>query len=112
VTSDTYSGEPELKATLKLSNMIPVPDSELTEYDISAENDASYKDLVEKEYAFIKANSAMIKKNADVLYNQKTREGILYENKAKPNYLNGTNTLDFLYAEEKCKEFSNMQKSQ
>ena len=38
-TTDTATGTLELKGTLKLSNMIPVPFSELTQYRISDEAD-------------------------------------------------------------------------
>ncbi len=103
-TDDTVSGEIELKGTLKLSNMIPVPESELTPYLISDEPDAQYKQLVTKEYAFIRSNSAMILKNASVLYRQKTNESTLFAGKAAPKYLQST--VDFLYAEKKCLEFS------
>ncbi|MDR0197030.1 MAG: type III toxin-antitoxin system ToxN/AbiQ family toxin [Oscillospiraceae bacterium] len=103
VITDTYSGEPELKGTLKISNMIPVPQGELTQYDILSEKDVAYKDLVEKEYAFIKANSALIQKYADILYNQKTKENVLYAGREKPNYLEST--IDFLYAETICEQF-------
>ena len=39
ITSQSSSGELELKGTLKLSNMIPVPASELTLYDMEHEQD-------------------------------------------------------------------------
>lgn len=39
ITSHPSSGELELKRTLKLSNMIPVPASELTLYDMEHEQD-------------------------------------------------------------------------
>ena len=101
VTSDTVSGETELKGTLKLSNMIPVPKQELTPYIISSENDSNYKIVVQKEYEFIKANEKLIMKNAKVLYNQKSKADILYKDKPAPKYL--SSTVDFLYAEHKCK---------
>lgn len=37
ITSQSSSGELELKGTLKLNNMIPVPSSELTLYDVEHE---------------------------------------------------------------------------
>ena len=103
VTTDTYTRQPELLGTLKIGNMIPVPNDELTLYNIFTETDLDYKDLVLKEYEFIKNNSSFIRRNADILYNQKTKEHVLYTDKAKPNYLNST--VDFLYAEMKCVEF-------
>lgn len=105
ITKDTVSGEPELKGTLKLSNMIPVPSSELTPYDISKETDTNYRQVVQKEWDFIHSNSALIRKNAQVLYNQKTKSNILFADKQPPGYLE--DTIDFLYAEEKCRAFQN-----
>ena len=100
-TTDTVSGMIELKGTLRVSHMIPVPEQELMEYDINAETDLAYKDLVEKEYEFVKANAHKIVRNAEIIYNEKNRD---YGEKPKPNYLN--NTIDFKYAEQKCKEFN------
>ena len=57
--------------TLKLSNMIPVPESELTLYDLDNEPDLSYKDLVEKEVRFINRHTKEILKNASIIYRQK-----------------------------------------
>ncbi len=102
-TTDTVSGEVELKGTLKVSNMIPVPESELTPYQISAEDDANYKIIMQKEYAFIRSNGKMILKNASVLYSQKTKADILFKDKPAPKYL--SITVDFLYAEQKCQDF-------
>ena len=48
ITSQSSSGELELKGTLKLSNMIPVPASELTLYDMEHEQDLFYKARSEK----------------------------------------------------------------
>ena len=89
----------ELKGTIKLSNMIPVPQPMLLYYDFSRESDINYKIWVEKEYDFIRKNEKMITGNAKVLYSQKTKEGVLYANNAKkPGYL--SSTIDFNYAEE------------
>lgn len=106
ISDDSVSGLTELKGTLKLSNMIPIPDSELTYYDINIEKDASYKKLVEKEYAFIKSNMDMICKNANIIYNQKTKAHIFYKDKKAPRYI--SETIDFIYAEKKCEEFKNL----
>ena len=40
ITAQSSSGELELKGTLKLSHMIPVPGSELTLYDMEHEQDS------------------------------------------------------------------------
>ena len=44
---------PELKGTIKLSNMIPVPNSEIFSYDVTEEPRRNYQILVEKEIEFI-----------------------------------------------------------
>lgn len=64
-TKDTLSGELELKGTLKLSNMIPVPDSQLIPYEIYDETDLNYRTVVLKEYQFIKSNKSLIIKSAE-----------------------------------------------
>lgn len=102
-TMDTVSGELELKGTLKLSNMIPVPLSELTPYNISKETDTNYRQIVEKEWNFIRSNATLIMRNARVLYNQKTKSDKLFAGKQTPKYL--ASTIDFQYAEEKCRAF-------
>ena len=108
VTTDTVSGIPELKGTLKISNMIPVPERELTPYLFSDEcDDLNYKIVVQKEYDFIRANERLILKNAKILYNQKTRSDVLYVETPAPRYLNST--VDFLYAEQKCQQYIDLQ---
>ena len=107
VTTDTVSGIPELKGTLKISNMIPVPERELTPYLFSDECDLNYKIVVQKEYDFIRANERLILKNAKILYNQKTRSDVLYVETPAPRYLNST--VDFLYAEQKCQQYIDLQ---
>ena len=104
VSNDSVTNKPELKGTIRISNMIPVPTSELTPYDISSETDSSYKIVVMKEYGFIKANISLINRNANNLYNEKVNENTIFiGNRKKPKYLNST--IDFTYAELKCKEF-------
>ena len=107
VTTDTVSGIPELKGTLKISNMIPVPERELTPYLFSDECDLNYKIVVQKEYDFIRADERLILKNAKILYNQKTRSDVLYVETPAPRYLNST--VDFLYAEQKCQQYIDLQ---
>ncbi|MCI9337061.1 MAG: type III toxin-antitoxin system ToxN/AbiQ family toxin [Lachnospiraceae bacterium] len=107
-TMDTATGNLELKGTLKLSNMIPVPSGELTQYRISDETDLYYKQVVLKEYSFITANISMIIKNANVIYRQKTNADKLFGDKNMPKYIE--NTVDFKYAESKCREFESMGK--
>lgn len=89
---------PVLKGTLRISNMIPVPDSELILYEPKNEKDSDYKILVEKELEFINKNENMIKKYANVLYKQKT-------NNYEVSYIE--NVVDFKLLEEKCKMYKN-----
>ncbi|MCM1416851.1 MAG: type III toxin-antitoxin system ToxN/AbiQ family toxin [bacterium] len=71
ITAQSSSGERELKGTLKLNNMIPVPASELTLYDIESEPDLLYKSLIHKEMIFIRKKQKTIVQNAQILYKQK-----------------------------------------
>lgn len=65
------AGEKELKGTLRISHMIPVPESELELYDLENESDDTYKDLVQNEMIFIRKNREKINSNAKLLYKQK-----------------------------------------
>lgn len=90
------SNEPkgkELKGTLQIGTMIPVPSSELIEYDIDSEEDLNYKNLVWKEMQFIRKNEKLIIENAKNLYNKKitgSEEKIV------------KNCLDFKAIERRC----------
>lgn len=64
-------GQKELKGTLRISHMIPVPESELTLYDLKNESDKPYQDLIQNEISFIRKHENQIRKNAAVLYKQK-----------------------------------------
>ena len=64
-------GEKELKGTLRISHMIPVPESELEIYDLDSEEDETYKDLVKNEIICIRKHSAKIIANANLIYKQK-----------------------------------------
>ena len=93
--------EMRLKGTVKLSNMIPVPEKAILDYDIAGEENEQYKALVEKEYEVLKQKERRILRNAECLYKQKTKEDILYSGEnanKKPGYLNAT--IDFKYAEQ------------
>lgn len=97
ITSNSPSGELELKGTLKLSNMIPVPPSELILYDAANESDPSYKALIHKELLFIRKNQKKILQNAKILYKQKS------ENNPSIGYLKST--VNFSILEQKHDEF-------
>ena len=104
IAVENTQGTLELKGTLKLSNMIPVPDNMLAYYDFSTETDTNYKILMEKEYDFIKKNKKLILKNASILYKQKTKGNELYSsNNNIPGYLK--TVVDFKYAEDVFDKF-------
>jgi len=97
ITFRSSSGELELKGTLKLSNMIPVPASELTLYDMEHEPDLFYKSLIHKEMLFIRKNKNRIIQNAKILYKQKK------ENSPAIGYLKST--VDFSLLEQMHDKF-------
>lgn len=49
-------GEKELKGTLRISHMIPVPIDELEHYDADKETDTVYKELIQNQLVFIRKN--------------------------------------------------------
>ena len=103
ITSQSSSGELELKGTLKLSNMIPVPASELILYDMEHEPDLFYKSLIHKEMILIRKNKNKIIQNAKILYKQKK------ENKPAIGYLKST--VDFSLLEQMHDKFIEKKKN-
>lgn len=97
IVIENNEGIKELKGTLRISNMIPVPKEELELYDLENEDDALYKDLVQSEIIFIRRNKNKIKNFAKVIYKQKI------ENDSSANYINSA--LDYKALEESCMEF-------
>ena len=93
-----HNGILKLIGTIKFNNMIPVIHSEIKQYNIANEPDLAYRDLVYKEWEFIRAHKLEIYKNAKIIYNQKTKN---YKN---IGYLD--NTVDFLLLEQKAKDFA------
>lgn len=90
------NGVRELKGTLRISHMIPVPESELILYDLENEEDKDYKALVQAEAIFIRKNASKITNNARLLYKQKAaNEEVGYVKTA----------LDFKKLEEICKDY-------
>ena len=84
--------------------MIPVADSELIVYDMDEEKDLHYRDLIKKEYGFIRKNLELIKRNAEILYKQKVNKKYYYsEDSKRPGYLDST--VEFEIAEKRCEEF-------
>lgn len=98
ISQEEIDGIPVLKGTLRISNMIPVPESELILYEPKFEQNKNYKILVEKELEFIDKNEDMIKKYASIIYNQKI-------NNYDVSYIN--NVVDFKLLEQKCLEYMN-----
>lgn len=90
-------GQKELKATLRVSHMIPVPESELEKYDLEKEIDTKYKDLVNDEIIFIRKNKEKIINNAKVIYKQKIK------NDESAGYVKSA--LDFVNLENLCRDF-------
>ena len=86
-----------MKRTLRISHMIPVPESELELYDLGNETDSTYKDLVQNEMIFIRKNREKIVANAKLLYKQKTLKD------TTAGYVRSA--LDYKALEELCDEF-------
>ena len=96
VSHEEIDDIPVLKGTLRISNMIPVPDSELMLYEPKNEKNKNYKILIEKELEFIGKNENVIKKYANILYKQKI-------NNYDVSYIK--NVVDFKLLEEKCIQY-------
>jgi len=71
IVAKNKDGEKELKGILRISHMMPVPDSELILYDLESEADSEYKALVQNEIVFIRKNKDKIRSNAELIYKQK-----------------------------------------
>lgn len=83
----------ELKGTLQIGTMIPVPDEAIELYDVEHEPDQAYKDLVNEEIIYIRKNAKKIIRNAKVLYS-KRKSG--EENRVVQS------CLDFIAIEKEC----------
>lgn len=92
--TSSKDGQIELKGTLQIGTMIPVPDSEIELFDVEGEEDQTYKDLITEELIYIRKNKAKIEKNAKVLYSKKKAGD--NSNKVVAN------CLDFLAVCEEC----------
>lgn len=86
-----------LYGTLRISNMIPVPITELKPYMISNETDLKYKEVILGELRYINNNTNKIVKYAKTVYNQKIKNIDI-------GYIK--NTVDFKLLEEKLKEWN------
>ena len=94
-------GIKELKGTLRISHMIPVPETELELYDMEHETDLAYKDLVQNEIIFIRRNKTKIENNAKLIYKQKK------EGDTSAGYVKSA--LDYKLLEEYCLEYMSKQ---
>ena len=86
-----------LYGTLRISNMIPVPITELEPYFISNEKDLKYKEVILGELRYINNNSDKIVKYAKTVYNQKMKNIDI-------GYIK--NTVDFKLLEEKLNKWA------
>lgn len=86
-----------LYGTLRISNMIPVPITELEPYILFNEDDLKYKEVILGELRYINDNSNKIVKYAKTVYNQKIKNIDI-------GYIK--NTVDFKLLEEKLKEWN------
>lgn len=96
IVARNSQGNKELKGTLCVSHMIPVPESELELYDLEHEQDLAYKDLVQDELLFIRRNKAKIENNVKLMYKQKQEGG-------SAGYIKSA--LDFKALEKRCTEY-------
>jgi len=83
----------ELKGTLQIGTMIPVPDDAIELYDVAGEQDQAYKDLVIEEIIYIRKHEKAIMRNARVLYSKR---------KAGEEDRVVQNCLNFMKLEEAC----------
>lgn len=86
-----------LYGTLRISNMIPVPITELEPYFIFNEKDLKYKEVILGELRYINNNSDKIVKYAKTVYNQKMKNIDI-------GYIK--NTVDFKLLEEKLNKWA------
>ncbi len=90
-------GQKELKGTLRVSHMIPVPEQELEVYDLDGEQDTEYKKLVQIQAILIRKNRKKIIDSANLLYKQKRAKD--------PSAGYVSTALDYEYLEQLCKEY-------
>ena len=95
VDKDKYNNM-RLLGTLRISNMIPVPITEITPYFVQEEKDVNYRNLILSELRFIQKNTNKIIKNSNTLYYQKCNNF---------DYPYVKNSLDFKLLERKCLKY-------
>ncbi len=77
--------------------MIPVPKGQLIELNINTEKDTHYKFLLQAESREINRQKNRIRKNAEIVYNHKKRNGV------STPLAKRTNNFEIL--EKVCREF-------
>lgn len=92
MTKDSTYGEKQLLGTIKLMNMIPVPEQCVETYLIEDEGDEQYKQLVADELKWIQKNQTKILSKARALYYFKKNE---FKNKNEQNKLVYESILPF-----------------
>lgn len=97
IVTKNSKGEKELKGTLRISHMIPVPDSELELYNLENEEDSAYKDLVQNEIIYIRKQHSKIQSSAELMYKQKK------ENDKTARYVKSA--LEFEELEKLCDKY-------
>ena len=63
-----------LLGTIKFNDMIPVPRTEIIQYNLDDERDTAYANLVRDELRFISKHQTKILKRARFIYEAKTHE--------------------------------------
>lgn len=89
-----------LYGTLRISNMIPVPITELEPYIVADEKDLKYKQVILGELRYINNNTDKIIKYAKIVYNQKIKN-------IDVGYIK--NTVNFKLLEEKLNQWNENQ---
>lgn len=103
----TNSGVARLLSTMRISHMIPVPDSEIERYNVQGEKDIAYKDLIEDELRWIEHNDTEIQKRAKRVYFLKKNES---KTRNERNYKTLDSILPFTKLEYLCEEWRNAAK--
>lgn len=97
-----YSTNPKLLGTIKLNNMLPIPENAIIIYDLANESDLKYKNLVIDEQDWIQQNTTKINKAAKKIYYFKIHE-VNNKNGKNDKYLESI--MPFKEAEKKCDEY-------
>lgn len=90
-----------LYGTLRFNNMIPVPESEIIQYDLNDEGDLKYKLIVFNELYFVRQNKDKIERTAKNLYEAKKNQ----ENEPDGKRPLLEITLDFSNLEQMCTQY-------